>query len=1104
MAQLQDRQRRAGAQKTLQQCGTTAVKPLTDALNNPVADTRLYAAQTLGQIGWEAKAAVPILVSTVKGDANIEVRDNAVRALHLIVQDSQKASEHWQGWQIKDIQQLQTLKQQLDDLRTVLEKDKKAWQTKAADLEILRLASQQLQTQIDSFTDRPTYQIVFWGQSHLWIVFIGAGTIALVTAYGTIFWFQPLLVLKLGDGAIQAIAQLPHLGTALSGVLKVLLPLKYHPHVLDAWVEKYWQQVEQKFLELPTVKDRQIHVTLPVRLDQTFINELCGNHLQPTFQKRPAVLLLTGEGGAGKTSLACQIALWGLRQQLAAHRLLPVLIETELDDKKTLLEAIRGKLNDLINETDEIPADLLAKLLQHQRILVIMDHLSEMSEATRQQITPELSTFPAKALVVTSRLEESLGGVAKTRLEPLRIEADRLLGFMQAYVRWKLNKQDDPFIDDEYAAACDRLRRMVGQRNITVLLARLYADQMIEQQQGAGGILPDSVPELMLSYLNQLNRTIEPANQRDRLQVQREAQAIAWECLKQTYRPTAAPREAIIQALRQIHSAANPNATDAACAASLEYLENRLRVLQTLEPGDKLRIVLDPLAEYLAAICLVDHSRTETNPEAFWQQFFASIAPILQRSNDPPEAIQGFLLAVRDCCLVKQKEARIPPGVPEELARRAGLDPAVLRQEEENRRIRLLISDLSAPELEYRIRAATDLGQRGTVARSAAPNLIAMLENRNQEVAARQAATQALAKLGIGAESLLTLLTDPTDELAVRRSAAEALGRMKAGKAELLQILNDQEQSLLVRQGAARALSLIGAPSGEAVPMLIVELNAGQILTQVKSIPVWQERLTDDLTLDLVAIPEGEFLMGSPPDEAARDWYEYNYPELKGVDVEAQHRVMVPAFSISQFPITQAQWRFVASLPAIEWNLNPDPANFKGDDRPIEVVSWREAMEFCARLSEFTHKSYRLPSEAEWEYACRAGTTAPFHFGETLSTDLANYDGTYTYGNGIRGEYRQRTTEVGSFGVVNAFGLSDMHGNVWEWCQDIWHPSYEGAPTDGSAWMTDGDDRYRVLRGGSWYVNPGICRSAIRDRNAPDIQNTYIGFRVVCDSPWTL
>lgn len=213
--------------------------------------------------------------------------------------------------------------------------------------------------------------------------------------------------------------------------------------------------------------------------------------------------------------------------------------------------------------------------------------------------------------------------------------------------------------------------------------------------------------------------------------------------------------------------------------------------------------------------------------------------------------------------------------------------------------------------------------------------------------------------------------------------------------------------------------------------------------------------------------------------------------------METQHCVTLPAFFISQFPITQAQWRFVAALPRVNRDLEPDPANFKGDRRPVEVVSWYEAMECCARLSERTGKIYRLPSEAEWEYACRAGTTQPFHFGETLSTEVANYRGTYIYGDGNQGLYRQQTTEVGSFGVVNAWGLSDLHGNVWEWCLDHWHPSYQRAPIDGSAWVTDGDDRYRVLRGGSWYGPPAYCRSAIRDFLNPVSQNGTLGFRVV-------
>ncbi|WP_421657875.1 SUMF1/EgtB/PvdO family nonheme iron enzyme [Leptothermofonsia sp. ETS-13] len=725
-----------------------------------------------------------------------------------------------------------------------------------------------------------------------------------------------------------------------------------------------------------------------------------------------------------------------------------------------------------------------------------------------------IQEFPIHALLVTSRLQEPLGS-ATVILEPLRVEGNRLSEFINAYLTAKGKRH--LFEDEDYFDICRRLSRMVGQRNITILLARLYADQTIQQQEGASGTLPDSVPDLMLSYLNQLNRTIEPDTRLDDRQVQRDAQAIAWQCLQRTYRPIDAERKTAIAAL-----ATQSTAVEA--EKRLQYLEQRLRLLQTREPGNKLRMILDPLAEYLAAIWLVEwflspsrqtapdflveSQSNRAAPAEKWRQFLASIDQKQQAGNETPEAIQGFLLAVRDCCLVKQQESqtsdRIPAFVPEELACKAGLDPEELRLAQEKRRIRLLISELSAPELEYRIRAAEDLGNRGNSACMAEPSLVGMLENQNQTLQARQAAAQALGKLRIGSQALLALLTDPNEELAVRRSAAEALGWMQTGKAELLKILENDAQPLPIRQGVARALSLIGALSGEPVPMLIVELKAGQVLPQVKSIPVWKEPLTEDLTLDLVAIPGGTFPMGSPSDEEGRDWYRYAYPELEGVDVEAQHSVTVPPFTISQFPITQTQWRFVSTLPQINHYLSPDPANFKGDNRPVEIVSWIEAMEFCDRLSKHTGKEYRLPSEAEWEYACRAGTTTPFHFGETLDPELANYNGTYTYGEGNTGEYRQKTTEVGSFGVVNTFGLSDMHGNVWEWCLDHWHPSYKGAPADGSAWLTNGDDRYRVLRGGSWYNNPGNCRSANRNRNVPGNRNNNIGFRVVCVSSCTL
>jgi len=260
------------------------------------------------------------------------------------------------------------------------------------------------------------------------------------------------------------------------------------------------------------------------------------------------------------------------------------------------------------------------------------------------------------------------------------------------------------------------------------------------------------------------------------------------------------------------------------------------------------------------------------------------------------------------------------------------------------------------------------------------------------------------------------------------------------------------------------------------------------------------EDLGNDVALEMVAIPAGEFLMGAAANEQSASDGEM-----------PQHRVKVSEFWMGKFAVTQAQWRQVAGLPEVNLDLNPDPSNFKGSKRPVETVSWGEAVEFCDRLSRFaesrlsakTGNSYHLPSEAEWEYACRAGTTTPFCFGATITSDLVNCDATDPYGNAPKGEYRKRTTEVGTF-PPNGFGLYDMHGNVWEWCADPWHGNYQDAPTDGSVWTTNGNNEIRVLRGGSWINNPVYCRSASRTGSYPRATFNDIGFRIVCSSPRTL
>ncbi|MBD1877178.1 formylglycine-generating enzyme family protein [Nodosilinea sp. FACHB-131] len=321
-------------------------------------------------------------------------------------------------------------------------------------------------------------------------------------------------------------------------------------------------------------------------------------------------------------------------------------------------------------------------------------------------------------------------------------------------------------------------------------------------------------------------------------------------------------------------------------------------------------------------------------------------------------------------------------------------------------------------------------------------------------------------------------------------------------------IANDRAS---LKRQAAQLWQMLSAALGES----ITKRNARDVLTQWSrqtgetgltiqrtTRRAWQyvETLSGGVELAMAYIPAGSFIMGAPEDEEGRS-----------NDERPQHGVtFAEPFFMARYPITQAQWRAVAAMRQVERELEPDPSRFKGDNRPVEQISWYDAVEFCARLSQRTGRDYRLPSEAGWEYACRASTTTPFHFGETITTDLANYRGTdwqigettYSgaYGDGPHGEYREETTDVGRFGVANAFGLYDMHGNVLEWCQDWWHESYEGSPTDGSAWLAHEDDaeEKRVLRGGSWADDPEYCRSALRSGYAPDHTFNFVGFRVVC------
>ena len=249
---------------------------------------------------------------------------------------------------------------------------------------------------------------------------------------------------------------------------------------------------------------------------------------------------------------------------------------------------------------------------------------------------------------------------------------------------------------------------------------------------------------------------------------------------------------------------------------------------------------------------------------------------------------------------------------------------------------------------------------------------------------------------------------------------------------------------------------------------------------------------------DLVLIPTGRFQMGSPEHErkkameagSQQSWVERETP---------QHWVGIEKpIAMGRFPITVAQWRdFVSATgwqaPA-EFNW-AEPGYRQGEDHPVVGVSWHDAIAYAAWLSAMTGQRYRLPSEAEWEYACRAGTRSAFSFGDSISTDLANYDGNYSYNDSPKGVYRKGTTPVHEF-APNQWGLYDMHGNVWEWVKDVVHDNYEGAPNTGRAWEDGGDPARRILRGGSWLYNPRYLRSSLRNGFSAARSNGIIGFRV--------
>jgi len=265
----------------------------------------------------------------------------------------------------------------------------------------------------------------------------------------------------------------------------------------------------------------------------------------------------------------------------------------------------------------------------------------------------------------------------------------------------------------------------------------------------------------------------------------------------------------------------------------------------------------------------------------------------------------------------------------------------------------------------------------------------------------------------------------------------------------------------------------LNKPKLETFTYEVVTVNYGgqEIKRITKEAEYFTVNLGKEITLDLVLIPGGRFLMGSSTADQERD-----------IDETPQHWVKIKPFFLGKYPVTQAQYSAV---------MGNNPSYFRGHSLPVESVSWLEAVEFCEKLSEIINKTCRLPSESEWEYACRARTISNFHFGETLTIKLANYRINATHVSPL-----SQTTEVGIF-LPNGFGLYDMHGNVREWCSDVWYDSYLDAPKNGKPRESGENNDIKVIRSGSWFDQIKNCRSANRGSIKKTNVSDMLGFRVV-------
>lgn len=817
------------------------IPKLIKALHSKNKIVRRSAAGVLGKMGPEGKTAIDALIETLE-DQEEEVRNKAAESLANI---SVALSNAW------DPDSVEPLKRAYVVLR-------------ASPYPKVREQAGLVKQSVNYL------ELLWWDRvigrirNNSSISFIVGTYVLLILVSLGMLWLRPLWLLWINEAFSSNADKLPKKIGGIDMPVRYLLVIgffHYHPRVLDAWVSKHVAAARKAFSRKPTVEERETHIPTPIILNKETFPEVSARALAPVFSAELSYLLIWGDGGAGKTSLACLLARRAMSEEederlYKKHLMLPILIEQGLDlqagdREESLLKMVGTQLRLLTGEGDKIAPELLRHLIRRRRILLIIDSLSEIDDASRSNILGGVSGLPVNACIFTSRTEEQLNGLPVSIIKMLRIKGNRLATFMETYLSYR--EKRDLFDDEEFFEGCRRLSSIVGERDITALIAKYYAEQMIVAKEGkVDEDLPENIPELMLKYVNIINRS-SSKNAPDIHAVHRAAQVIAWECLKKTFRPAAANRSDVLNALGGEEKG----------GPLIKHLEETLKIIRSVGGVQAIRYTIDPLSEYFAGLHLID--RYGVN-EAPWRELLNKA----EQQDGAPDSIRGFLLALQDCCLAKGEEAEVPSFVVDKLANLAGVSRG---QDDENakiqrrvsqfiQRLRLpdagdrvdavkglnllnkeakdaipaLIEALNDQDFNVRLEATYALGSIGSEAKAAAPALIASLKDRDESV--RLGAAAALMKIRPISEAksaipiLIDALKDPYG--AVRRSAAFILGNIGADAQVAVPHLTELLKDLEDRRIAAEALSKIGSLTAPAFGRIAqsedVEIQGVQVL----------------------------------------------------------------------------------------------------------------------------------------------------------------------------------------------------------------------------------------------------------------------------------